>query len=504
MKILKSCKIREIDKYCIEKLGIPGIILMENAANKVIDNIDLKVYNRFVIVCGVGNNGGDGLVVARHLYTKGKKVEVFIIGDITKMSKDCKINYEIIKNLKIKINVVNNMEDIYLLREAINRCEVTIDSIFGTGIKRNVEGIYNSAISIININSKYTISIDMPSGINSDTGKVMGIAINANKTVTFQMLKRGFINYGTDCYTGKVIVEDIGIPEFVVDKFQENEYMTDIEDINKILIYGTKYLHKGNFGKVNIIAGSEGFVGAAYIATQAAVRIGAGLVTLTCPKAVRNILSSKLVEAMTVELENKIKFRESMEKYDAIAAGPGMGNTEKTKEVIYDLISNSKVPLVLDADGINVLNNNVSILFKRKSDIVLTPHPGEFSRISGKTIEQINSDRINIAKEFAEKYKIVLLLKGYNTIITDGDKVYVNPTGNSSMATGGMGDCLTGIIAALMAQGIGSLEATYIGAYIHGYCGEKLSKSMFRVNAEHVLNELPYAMKELQLNKKDC
>lgn len=504
MRILKTCSIRQIDKYCIEQLGIPGIILMENAAIKVIDNINLTICNLFTIVCGVGNNGGDGLVVARHLYTKGKKVEVFIIGDITKMSKDCKINYEIIKNLQIKINIVSNMEDIYLLREAINRSEVTIDGIFGTGLKRNAEGIYNSAISIININSKYIISIDVPSGINSDTGKVMGIAISANKTITFQILKRGFINYGTSCYTGEVVVEDIGIPQFVIDKFNENEYMTDIKDIKESLIKRTKYSHKGNFGKANIIAGSEGFVGAAYIATQAAVRTGAGLVTLTCPKSIQNILSTKLVEAMTTDLENKIKFKESIGKYDAIAAGPGMGNTERTKEIVYDLISNSRVPLVLDADGINVLSDNIDILLKRKSDIILTPHPGEFSRIAGKTIDEINLDRINIAKEFAQKYKVVLLLKGYHTIITDGDNVYVNPTGNSSMASGGMGDCLTGIITSLIAQGIGSIQAAYVGAYIHGYCGEKLSEKMFSVNAEHVLNELPYAMKELQLKRKDC
>lgn len=498
MEVLKSHKIREIDEYCIQQLKIPGIILMENAARKVVENINTTDFNKYTIVSGTGNNGGDGLVVARHLYTLGKKVEVYIVGDIAKMSQDCKINYKIVKNLRIKIDFISNMEDLYPLRESINQSEVVIDAIFGTGLKRDVEGIFNSVISVININSKHIISVDVPSGINSDNGHVMGNAIQANKTITFQVLKRGFLNYGTDSYTGKVVVEDIGIPEFVVENFHENEFVTEVKDVKEHLGQRTKYLHKGDLGKVFLIAGSEEFTGAAYIATQAAVRTGSGLVTLCCPKAVQHTLQTKLIEAMTISLENKMIFKETLQKCNVIAAGPGMGDTEDTKEIIYNLISKSTVPLVLDADGINVLKNNIDILLNKNSDIILTPHPGEFARITGKTIKQINLDRINIAKAFAKKYRVILLLKGYNSIITDGDKVYINPTGNSSMASGGMGDCLTGIIVSLLGQGLGSLEAAYVGAYIHGYCGEKLSKDMFCVNAEHILNELPYSLKEIQ------
>jgi NAD(P)H-hydrate epimerase len=490
---------REIDKYCIENLKIPGIVLMENAAIKIVKNLDLENNKSFVIVCGKGNNGGDGFAVARHLFVLNKKVEVFLIGTKDALSEECKINYNILKNMGININKINNVEDINELRDAAGRCDVTIDAIFGTGLAKNLEGIYDLAIAIINENSKYIVSVDVPSGFNSDTGKVMGNCIRANKTITLQLYKKGFINYGSDKYTGEILVEDIGIPDFVVDKFHSNEFIIDKEMIKNRLFIRDKYSHKGDYGRIVIIAGSKGFTGAAYIAAEGAVRSGAGLVTLCCSKEIQSILSTKLVEAMTVSFEEKDRLKETLSKCNSLAIGPGMGNNEETLEAMKYALKNTECPVVIDADGINVLEHKLELIKNRDYGVILTPHLGEMARITGLSIEHIQQNRIEVSEQFARQYGVVVLLKGYNTVITDGKTTMINPTGSSSMASGGMGDCLTGIIASFIGQGYSLMEAASLAAYIHGYAGDKLSKDMFCVNASHVLESLPYAIKELQI-----
>lgn len=495
MKIGTSQMIRNIDEYCIKNLEMPSVVLMENAALKVVENISLEKNNSFAIICGRGNNGGDALAVARHLYCKGKHVEVFLLG-INSMSKDCEINYKILRNMGVNLNNISNVEDIKYLRDAINRCDVTIDGIFGTGLSRNVSGIYDLAITIINENSSNIIAIDVPSGFESNTGKVLGNCIRANKTISFQLYKRGFLNYDTDKLTGEIIVEDIGIPQVAIEKFHNNEFMIDKKMIKNKIKKRDKYSYKGNYGRVSIIAGTKGFTGAAVISTQAAVRSGAGLVTLCCKSDIQEIVSSKLLEAMTVNLEDEVKFNDILKKSDVIAIGPGMGNNEETLKILTKVIKESECPVVIDADAINVLESNLELLKYKKDKIILTPHLGEMARMTGLPINEIKEKRIEISKEFAAKYRIILLLKGYNTIVTDGKAAVINSTGNSAMANGGMGDCLTGIIASFVAQGFSLMDAAYVGAFIHGYCGDKLSKEMFCVNAGHVIEEIPYSIKE--------
>jgi len=498
MKIVTADAMKSIDRYCVENLAIPSIVLMENAGLKVLKNID-RDKNSFVIVCGKGNNGGDGFVVARHLQMMGKDVEVFLIGFEEGMSEDCRTNYKILKNLGIKINKINNVEDVNDFRESVLRSEVTIDAIFGTGLSKDVEGIYDLVISIINENSEYILSVDIPSGFDSNTGKILGNCVRANKTISFQLYKKGFLNYGTDKLTGQIVIEDIGIPEFVVDKFHEDEFIIDKEMIKNSLVIREKYGHKGDYGRTFIIAGSEGFTGAAYIAAQGAVRSGAGLVTLGCPENIIDVLGSKLIEAMTLSLEDKNKFKESMSKSDAIAIGPGMGVSDFTLNVLEEVIKNAECPVVIDADGLNVLKDKLQLLKEGKNKIIITPHLGEMARITGLTIDYIKENRIEVSKEFAKNHGVIVLLKGYNTVITDGHTTVVNPTGNSSMASGGMGDCLTGMVASFLAQGYKPLDAAYIATYIHGYCGEKLSKEMFCVNASHILEEIPRSIKDCTL-----
>lgn len=497
MKIGTSIMTRDIDNYCIETLKIPGMILMENAANKVVERVRDR-YLSFAVVCGKGNNGGDGFAIARGLMVMGKTVEVFLVGGDDHMSEDCRKNYEILKNMGVKINPLNNVEDVTELRDSISKIGAVIDCIFGTGLCRNIEGIYDYVISVINENSPYTISVDIPSGLNADTGEVMGNSIRAKETISFEYYKRGFLNYGTDMFTGEIHVVPIGIPEEVISKFHSKEFIMEEPMIHETIRARNKYNHKGDFGRVLIFAGSEGFSGASYLATEAAVMSGSGLTILCCPKSIRDILSIKLSEAMTISFEEKDIIKEILDKSNSVAFGPGLGDKSETLELLKFVLSNIKSPLVLDADGINVLSNSELALDNVKVPVIITPHVGEMARLTGLTSQYINMNRIEVAKNYARDMGIIVLLKGYNTVITDGSRVFINPTGNSAMASGGMGDSLTGIITSFLGQGYRPLEAACLGAYVHGYCGDKLSNDMFCVSATHLIEELPYVIKDLQ------
>lgn len=259
--------------------------------------------------------------------------------------------------------------------------------------------------------------------------------------------------------------------------------------------------YKGDYGRVFIIAGSKGYAGAAYLTAQAAVRSGAGLVTLCTPKELQDIMSIKLTEAMTLSYEDTEKINNIIAKSNVIAIGPGMGNSRLTYNILSETILKSDCPIIIDADGLNVLQNNLELLQCKNHKVILTPHYGEMARLTGLTVDEVKEDKVKIAKKFAKDNDIILLLKGYRTIITDGDYVFINTTGNSAMASGGMGDTLTGIIASFIAQGYEPLEATYLAAYIHGYCGDKLAEDMFCVNASHLIQELPFIIKDIMRNK---
>lgn len=495
MKIGNAQLTRNMDSYCINELSIPSIILMENAAISVVKNINFDNFKSFTVVCGSGNNGGDGLAIARQILAMNMKINVFMVGN-NSMSKDCNINYDILKNMGVKINHIVEEQNIKELSKALNENDMTIDAILGIGLSRNVEGIYKKVINLINENSKYTLAVDIPSGMMCDKFGILGTAIKAQTTISFETYKRGFLANNGEDYTGIIKVEKIGIPDYVVNMFNQKEYLTEINDIKNIIKKRNKYSHKGDFGRVSIIAGSERFTGAAYISIQAAVRSGAGLVTLCTKQSIADILKGKLVEAMTMTYEDE-NFQDLIMNSDSIAIGPGMGSNDFTLNLVRKILSKEGCPVVLDADALNVLKDNLNILKDSKRKIVITPHMGEMSRLTGVSINDINEDKVNIAVNFANKYGIIVLLKGYNTIITNGIEVYVNSTGNSKMASVGMGDTLTGIITSFIAQGYDVFKATILGAYIHGYVGDKLSNKMFCVNASHIIEELPYSIEEI-------
>ena len=491
---------KQIDEYSINNTGVPGIVLMENAAIKILKHLDIGENKSFIIIGGKGNNGGDAFALARHLISIGEKVELFLIGGEKGMSNDCLINYNILKNLDVNINLIDNIKDIEELRNSIKKSDVVVEGIFGTGLTRKIEGIYDNVISIINENSNYTVSIDVPSGLNCNNGEILGNCIIAQKTISLITYKRGFLNYNTEKYTGEIIIENIGIPYNSIKKIIRNEFILDEEYIRKNLKIRNRHGHKGNYGRGLIVAGSRGFTGAAYLTTEAVVKSGAGLVTLVTHEDIREVLSSKVNEAMISSVENKQEFYRLLESSDSVGIGPGLGNNDNTLELLKEVINKSNCPIVIDADGINCLENNLDLIKEKTVPIILTPHPGEMSRLTRISVKDINERRIDIAKDFAKKNGVIVLLKGYNTVITDGNTTFINPTGNSAMASGGMGDSLTGIITSFLAQGYKPLEAASLGAFLHGYCGDKLSEDMYSVNAREVINNFPYIMKKFQHN----
>jgi ADP-dependent NAD(P)H-hydrate dehydratase / NAD(P)H-hydrate epimerase len=497
MRVGTASVMRNIDSCAINEIGIPGIVLMENASREVLHFLLGKAEDNFCIICSKGNNGGDGFALARQLFVMGKRVEVFLVGGDQGMSSDCRINYEAAKGTGIEITSIESEDGIAELNRAMDKCDLAVDAIFGTGLTRNVEGIYSSVIDAVNAHNIFVAAIDVPSGMNSDTGRIAGNCIKADATVTFELYKKGFLYYKAQEYTGEIVTVKIGIPEKAVLKYHNREYILDAAMIRDKVKVRDRYSHKGDFGRVLIIAGIVGYSGAAYICTTSAVRSGSGLVTLACEQQIRNILSQRLTEAMTISFEKRSKLEGHIGRSDAIAIGPGLGNSRETLELLRNVLENAKCPVVIDADGLNALECNLELLESRKCGVVITPHPGEMARLSGYEIGYIEENRSEVAKEFALKYGVIVLLKGYNTIITDGNDLFYNSTGSSAMASGGMGDCLTGIITSFIGQGYDTLTAACLAAYIHGYSGDVLSQELYSVNATHVMEEIPYAIKEI-------
>ena len=480
---------KNIDNYAVTNLNIPSIVLMENAAINFVKTLNKNLDN-FLIICGKGNNGGDGYAIARQLLSLNKNVSIFSC-ETNNMSIDCEINYTICKNLGIHIET--NFENLMSLLQS---CSVIIDSIFGTGLDKKLNEPYEKIISLINKANKYTVSVDIPSGINSTTGEIMGICVKANQTISFVTYKQGFLNYDILDFLGKVTIVNIGIPKAIKNKFSK-KFLLDKKYIRKLYKPRSKSAHKGNFGHSLILAGSIGFTGASIISANSAVKTGSGLVTLITHKEVQSIVSEQTLEAMTANFDDKDHFLDLLNKADSIAFGPGLGNSTSTLELLELVINNTKTPVILDADGINASSNKPSLLKSLENRAIFTPHPGEFTRLSGYSINQINHNRIKLAIEFAKKNSVILVLKGHNTIITDGSELFVNTTGNSHMSNGGMGDSLTGIITSLVSQGYSLLDSANIGCFLHGYIGDKLEKNLEVITAGDIINNIPKYQKKI-------
>ncbi|MGB9814059.1 MAG: NAD(P)H-hydrate dehydratase [Thermovenabulum sp.] len=488
MKVVMPETMKKLDKIAVQEYGIPSIVLMENAGKAVADVAERAFFEqrlkakRVYVFCGKGNNGGDGFAAARHLKNKGFEVEVFAVEGKSKISGDALINCNIIEKMGIPTYLINDDEGLKRARDAAKDDAFIIDALLGTGVKGEVKGILKEVINIINNSTSYKIAVDIPSGVCGATGKILGCVVKADETVTMGLLKPGLLLYPGALYTGKVTVADIGMPVDLIEKI-ESEGVLLKEDIIKS--YFEPYppnVHKGYFGKVFIIAGSKGLTGAAALCGLASQRAGAGLVTVGVPESLTPIFEIKLTEVMKKplpDIDGKISFKalepalEFAEKVDAVAIGPGLSQDEETKEFVKQFVKNCNKPMVIDADGLNAFQEEPERLLERGGDVVLTPHSGELSRLLSVSVAEIEEDRWQAVTKAAKKFNCTVLLKGARTLIKDSNSpVYINPTGNPGMATGGSGDVLTGIIAAFLARKMTPLNAAQAGAYIHGLAGD--------------------------------
>ncbi len=521
--IATSEEMKKCDNYAIETLGIPGILLMENAANGVVSSMLLKyggvVGKNVFVFCGSGNNGGDGLAVARKLFSMGGNIYIFLLSEPEKLRGDAKFNYEV----ALKIQKTKGESDVFEIiqlkdvNELKNypRPNLIIDAIFGTGFKGRVQGLFYDVINWINQQKIFTISIDIPSGLDADTGDIVDIAVRADVTATMGLIKTGLVlNFGK-ILPGKVYVVDLSVPSFVYKKFGIKTFYVEQSDVKKRMPYRPFNAHKYSCGKIFALVGSPGLTGAATMSTLSAMKVGAGAVIAGVPESLAPILESKLTEVMKLPLpetnEHTIGWNaldlieEHIDWADVLIIGPGLSKNYETKQVILNVLKKLNKKAVIDADGLNVLVGNLNILKTLNTEIVLTPHHGEFSRLTDLPLDKIRKHKIDVARDFATEYKVVLVLKGDTTVIaTPEGEVYVNPTGNPGMATAGSGDVLTGMIAGFIAQGLSAVDASICAVYLHGLAGDLARDKIgeLPMMAMDILNMIPEAISKVMKEEK--
>lgn len=479
--VCTAAQMRSADESASQSAKIPGVVLMENAALACVNEIGKKFdisSTGFAVFCGKGNNGGDGLAIARHLFNKGADVYVYLTSGAG-FTGDALINYEIVRTLGIAVIPLDNPS---LLKNFVKSADCVIDAILGTGAQGAPYGAAEAAIKAINEHARYVVSVDMPSGANSDTGDVPGEAVRADKTVTFAAYKRGMFLYpAADC-CGEIVLADISMPSYIMEVKAGRCFAADEKSVGSVFPRRHNNSHKGDYGKVLVIGGSVGMAGAVAMAAKACMRCGAGLVTAAVPASVNNIVQNKIDEVMTLPLpeESGRIARNAAERlarrantYDAVLIGPGMGRSESVTAFISEFLPRLSVPAVIDADGIFAVAKNDGILARCKNEIIITPHSQEFYYLTGKTAEETEKSRFTSSAEFASENGVTLILKGHHTIITaaDGDCT-VNTTGNPGMAGAGSGDVLGGMCAALLARGVGAYDAAVSAVYLHGAAGD--------------------------------
>ena len=494
MKVATAEQMQELDRKCMEVYRIPGIVLMENAgrgATEVITNAFPDIQKKKItIIAGKGNNGGDGFVIARNLLNQGISVKVFLLTDPKSLRGDAEANFNIFHHMKGEVIPVPSSKDYQKIRKGLENSDLLIDGIFGTGLDAEVRGYYREVIDHLNTLGKPIIAIDIPSGLDANTGKPLGTAIRASLTVTFGLPKMGhLISPGID-YVGSLKVIDIGIPKRLVEEEKIQTHLLEYEEIRRWLsIPRRPDTHKGDYGHLLVIAGSVGKTGAAAMACEAALKMGAGLVTLAIPKSLNSIMEVKLTEVMTEPLPETPKQTLSLRAFNAILrlcenkkaviVGPGIGTYKETESLVLKLIKTLDLPIILDADGLTSLSVQPKTLLATKRPLILTPHPGEMARLIRSTAKEVQEDRIGVSRNFSQSHNVYLTLKGHRTLIaTPKGEIFINPTGNPGMASGGTGDVLTGMIGGLICQGLDILPSLQISVYLHGLAGDVVAREL--------------------------
>jgi hydroxyethylthiazole kinase-like uncharacterized protein yjeF len=505
MKVVTAKEMQEIDRRTIHDCGIPGPVLMERAGLAVAERIkDMFEPGKLIVLAGAGNNGGDGIVIGRELHNSGWNVRILLLLKEDKLSPDCLAQYRAAKQMNVPIEFTTKIE------RADLHAAVVVDALFGTGLSKDVKGAIAETVELINASSAPVISVDIPSGVSSDNGKMMGTAVKARATVTFGAPKRGHFLYPGAEYAGELFVEDIGFPEEFFDYVACN--LLDKYEMQALLPPRPRLSHKGDYGHVLVVAGSWGKTGAALMSAEACLRSGAGLVTIGVPESLMDVFQARVTEEMCLPLPDRGDGTLSAKAYDTIvgfldgsadvlAIGPGIGVSDDTRELLQQLVKLVGSPMVLDADALNCIEKKTEVLKKTKRPLVITPHPGEFSRLSGQKVESIEDDRIEAALAFAQDSGVTLVLKGVPTVVASSEgETFINSTGNPSMAKAGSGDVLTGMIASFLGQGLSPVDASNLGVYVHGMAGDLAASELglHSVLASDIIRAIPKALMSLR------
>jgi ADP-dependent NAD(P)H-hydrate dehydratase / NAD(P)H-hydrate epimerase len=515
MKLPTAEQMRALDNIAISHYGIPSIVLMENAGRGMVAAMGQEFGNlagrTITILVGPGNNGGDGLVIARHLHQQHARPHVLLLSVPDKFTGDAAVNLAVVQKLGLPLRQFSPGDSSEMVRGLLRHSWLVVDAIFGTGLKREVSGHFAEVIELLNQLHLPVAAVDIPSGLNADTGQPLGVCVQASMTATFAHAKPGLTVHPGRGLAGRLQVIDIGIPPEAAHQAAISTELLTAATLGAWLPERQASSHKGTFGHLLVVAGSEGKTGAAILCAQGAMRSGAGLVTLCVPAAVNSIFETCLTEAMTLPLPSSGKGHLSIADYEkifeatrgkqAVAVGPGLGTAPETAEMVLRLYRQCQEPMVIDADGLNILAGEPAVLASPPGPRLLTPHPGEMSRLTGLATKAIQADRLAVASTFAREKGVFLVLKGADSVIAAPDgRLAVNPTGNPGMASGGMGDVLTGIIGGLLAQGLTPWQAACLGTYAHGAAGDRLaagSGANLGLLASDLAREFPRTLAEL-------
>jgi hydroxyethylthiazole kinase-like uncharacterized protein yjeF len=486
MRVLNAAQMRESDRRTIEEIGIPSLVLMENAGRQVVAAMEAThadlLERRVGVLCGRGNNGGDGFVVARTLLQRGTDVSVFLLGRVADVKGDARTNLEILGRLGLTVVEVADSQAWELHFSEISRCDLIVDAIFGTGLNAPLSGLMETVCGDINGSGIPVVSIDLPSGLSADSAEPIGAFVEAGLTVTLAAPKLPLVLPPAEARSGDIVIADIGIPADVLDAAEGPEiYLLTRAAMRDLVSPRAADSHKGDFGHVLVVGGSLGKTGAPHLAAVGALRSGAGLVTVATPANCVPIVAAMAPEYMTEPLESSADGLDPRAAdavldlaRDVIAIGPGLGRGSGTRAFVRTLVDRAPMPLVVDADGLNAFTDEPDRLCGREGrDVIITPHPGEMGRLVGMSADEVQASRLEIARNFATAHRLYVVLKGHRTLVATPDgKIFINPTGNPGMATGGTGDVLTGMVAAWLAQLLDAEAACKLAVYLHGLAGD--------------------------------
>ena len=514
MKLVKADEMKTIDRRASQEYMIPSLLLMENAGLRVVESIRAILIeenrNRVVILAGKGNNGGDGLVVGRHLVNCGTAIEIFLLGDPDALTPDARVNYDILNKMGIPIQPLILDQHLANLMTSLLQADLVVDAIYGIGFRGRLDDFETRVADLLNSSRVPVLAVDIASGVEADTGKVHGSAVQADYTVTLALPKLGLIMAPGSEYTGRWSVADISIPRSLLEDPTLKMNLLDAAAIKGWLTPRAADTHKGTYGHVLVVGGSAGMTGAVTMTSCAALRCGAGLVTAALPETQMPILDAAVMEVMGQALPETNLGCISIDALPALesllgtcsvcAVGPGMSRYQEANAILRFILENSGVPVLIDADGINALASDPGVLRDRQVPVVITPHPRELARLTGLTVEEIQHNRIEVASRYAADWGITMVLKGHQTVVAcPRGEVFINSRGNPGMATAGSGDVLSGIIAGLIAQGLKTQQAAAAGVYIHGRAGDRAAAEIGQrgMIAGDMIDYLPYTLLEL-------